>query len=172
MSRPKRCAVCAGDPAIRAQIDAMLTSGLQIKVIVEQVAGFSRDQISRHRSRCLVPAVAAETPTATGSAQIEKWLGRAESTYLAAQSLGDTKSAISAVSAAVRSLSALHKQVAAETAAAEKKADSPDRALTISDCDRMLREFRAKHREDQCYYCGRPWSQKEQEKTNPDAITN
>ena len=169
MSRPRHCAVCVADPAIRAQIDAQLTAGVSIKAIVGQHPNFSRDQVSRHRSRCLVPAVAPEIATDVGSAEIRTWLSRAESTYLAAQSLGDTKSAISAISAAVRSLTALSKQQKVEAAAAVKESDGS--GLTVAQCDEALRAFRANRREDWCYYCNRSWPKGAQEKTNTDAHT-
>jgi hypothetical protein len=114
----------------------------------------------------------SETATDAGSAEIRTWLDRAESTYLAAQSNGDTKSAGQAISVAVRSLTALAKQKKVEAEAVKAVDNSPDRPLSIQDCDAALRQFRAKWQEkSRCFFCQQPMTEKSQEKI-PDALTN
>ena len=55
MGRPRKCPICTADSAIKLQIDALLMAGVSIKTVVSQVAGYSRDQLSRHKHRCLQP---------------------------------------------------------------------------------------------------------------------
>ncbi len=78
---------------------------------------------------------------------------------------------VSAISAATRALTQLDKRKAAAALAAEKASDGPG-LMTAAECDRLLKEFRLKHDESHCYYCGQPWPKKEQEKTTQDALAN
>ena len=172
MGRPRKCPICTADSAIKLQIDALLIASVSIKTVVSQVAGYSRDQLSRHKHRCLQPQPVPECEPESTTAQAEKWLARADSTYALASINGDSKAMVSAISAATRALTALDKRKAVAAAVEKEAANSPDRSLTISECDRLLREFRSRRKEDYCYYCGRSIPEKEQEKTNTDALTN
>ncbi|MGA2333942.1 MAG: hypothetical protein ABSG08_01090 [Terriglobales bacterium] len=172
MSRPRRCAICAADPAIKQQIDSLLSAGVSIKSVVEQVAGYSRDQVSRHKHRCLQPQPVTETTEPESTTVLaERWLARADATYQMASVNGDPARMVSAISAATRALTQLDKRKAAAALAAEKASDGPG-LMTAAECDRLLKEFRLKHDESHCYYCGQPWPKKEQEKTTQDALAN
>jgi hypothetical protein len=160
MSRPRKCRICfAADPAITGQINALLESGVKLKVIAEQVPGFSVYQLSRHKRNCLAPNVLPESDA--GSTEISKWLGRAESTFLVAQSNGDARSAVSAISTAVRALTSLHKQMEREE---EKQAGADDpNALTIEKLDKAVNEYanRIENERGVCFRCGQPLAGKE-----------
>jgi len=106
MSRPRKCKICTNLTAA-GQVNALIEAGVKLKIIAEQVPEFSPYQLSRHKKNCLVAKVAAELSSDAGSAEIQKWLQRAEDIYLVAQSNGDAKSAVSAISTAVRGLTQL-----------------------------------------------------------------
>ena len=171
MSRPRCCKVCASDPADLARINAMLAAHVQLKVIASEHQNFSRDQLSRHKHRCLQPQPVTETTEPESTTVLaERWLARADATYQMASVNGDPARMVSAISAATRALTQLDKRKAAAALAAEKASDGPG-LMTVAECDRLLKEFRLKHDESHCYYCGQPWPRNEQEKT-PDAQPN
>ncbi len=140
MARPKRCKICTcPDVGITSQVNSLIEAGVKQRTIHEQHPQFSISQISRHSRFCLAVNVATELTPNTGSAEITKWLERAETTYLTAQVNGDARSAVSAISTAVRSLSQLQKQLAHE---AETEKDGVDRdsvEFTAKGIDALLR---------------------------------
>lgn len=140
MGRQKCCKICTSEAAITGQVNALIESGVKQRIIHEQHPEFSVSQISRHTRFCLQSKVAEITAPAA-SAEIQRWLERAESTFLIAQSNGDARSASSAISVAVRALSGLAKQVERETAAAEKAAADPnDVSFTVQQLDALIRQ--------------------------------
>jgi hypothetical protein len=146
MSRPKKCKLCTGDPAIAGQVNALLETGVKLRTIVEEHPEFSVYQLSRHRNKCLMPNFASELSPESGSAEIQKWLERAESTYLLAQANGDSRSASSAISVAVRALTSLQKQIAHETEIEQAATadNNPNRPFTIAELDKIMAEHYAK----------------------------
>jgi hypothetical protein len=160
MSRPRKCKVCVGDPAITGQVNGLIEAGVRLKTIAEQVPVFSAFQLSRHKRNCLALKVLADT-AAEGSAEIQRWLTRAEQTFLVAQANGDPKSAVAAISTAVRALSSLHKQQEKEREA--EPADDPNR-LTIANLDQLVRQRAAIIEQEHgiCLYCRLPKNRKGQ----------
>ncbi len=140
MGRARHCSICASDPAISSQVNAQIEAGCKQKLIHEQNPQFSVSQISRHTRGCLAPKPTPDLSTEQGSAEIARWLERAESTFLVAQANGDTKSAASAISTAVRTLSAMHRKQAEEAEAAKAVAD--DRH-SVQALDQQVKEFMA-----------------------------
>jgi hypothetical protein len=136
MGRKHFCKICS-DPVAAERIKSAIEVGCKQKAIAADNPGFSVSQISRHRNRCLAPA-SVELTTETRSAQIERWLARADASYAVAASQGDAKAQIAAISAATRALGQLEKQVKAETEA--EKADADDRH-SISSIDKTLHDF-------------------------------
>jgi len=164
MSRARKCRICTGDLAVTGRINAMIESGVKLKVIAEQVPEFSPYQLSRHKRNCLAPKPALDLTADAGSAEIQKWLQRAEDTYLVAQSNGDAKSAVSAISTAVRGLTQLAKQIEKELEqqkAAGKPGETP---MTIENLDKLIDECAAQVENERglCLYCGLPRNRKEQ----------
>jgi hypothetical protein len=143
MGRKRHCTICA-DAAIAGQIRAQIEAGCRQKLIAEQNPGFSVSQISRHARFCLTPQPKADLSTEQGSQEIARWLERAEATFLVAQANGDTKSAASAISTAVRTLSAMHKKQERELEQERASADHPDRSLKIGDLDKLVADYTAK----------------------------
>jgi hypothetical protein len=139
MGRKHSCTICASDPAITSQVNAQIEAGVRQKVIHEQFPQFSVSKISRHSRRCLQPKPTGDLSTEQGSAEIARWLERAESTFLVAQANGDTKSAASAISTAVRTLSAMHKKQEQEAKAEKAVHDPTDVQFTVAQIDAMIR---------------------------------
>jgi hypothetical protein len=139
MGRKHSCTICASDPAITSQVNAQIESGVRQKVIHEQFPQFSVSQISRHTRGCLAPKPTGDLSTEQGSAEIARWLERAESTFLVAQSQGDTKSAASAISTAVRTLSAMHKKQEQEAKAEKAVHDPTDVQFTVAQIDALIK---------------------------------
>jgi hypothetical protein len=136
MGRSRRCAICASPDV--AAINAQLEAGLKQLAIHEAFPAFSIFQLSRHKRGCLAKP-ASDLSTEQGSREIARWLERAESTFLVAQANGDTKSAASAISTAVRTLSAMHKKRDQELAKAEKAAANPDDvSFTVAQIDKLI----------------------------------
>lgn len=152
MSRPRKCKICcAPDLAVTGQINALLESGVKLKVIAEQVPGFSVYQLSRHRRNCLTPKPAPESDAA--STAMEKWLDRADALYLTAGVQGDVRSQVAALSAAVRSIAAREKQKQNEREA--EPAEDPN-ALTIENLDKLVQDYATKVENERgvCSRCG------------------
>jgi len=170
VSRPKKCKICTGDLVITGQVNSLLEAGVKLKTIAEQVPGFSVFQLSRHKNNCLAPKAASELPPESGSAEITKWLQRAEDTYLTAQVNGDVKSAASAISTAVRTLTALEKQIQAEKTEADAGVDNPNRPMNIADFDKLVHDFELSLESDKaggfCMRCRQPLPLKITEKTS------
>jgi hypothetical protein len=143
MGRAKHCSICTSDSAIVSQVNAQIEAGVRQKVIHEQFPQFSVSKISRHTRRCLQSKATADLSTEQGSAEIARWLERAESTFLTAQANGDTKSAASAISTAVRTLSAMHKKQEAEQKAEKDGVDRDSVEVTVKGIDAMMREYAA-----------------------------
>jgi len=141
MGRARHCAICTSDPGITSQVNAQIEAGCKQKLIHEQFPQFSVSKVSRHVRNCLAPKPLSDLSTEQGSAEIARWLGRAESTFLTAQANGDTKSAASAISTAVRTLQSLHKKREAEAKAATDGVDRNSVEFTIKGCDAMLNEY-------------------------------
>lgn len=136
MGRKHFCKICS-DPVVAERINAAIAVGCKQKVIAVDNSGFSVSQISRHTRSCLAPAPVELSPE-TRSAQIERWLARADASYAVAASQGDAKAQVAAISAATRALGQLEKQVKAETEAS--KAVTEDR-YSIQAIDQQLRDF-------------------------------
>jgi len=118
----------------------MIEAGVRQRIIHEQHPQFSVSQISRHGRNCWAPKPVPEFSAERGSTEIARWLARAEQTFLLAQSQGDSKGATAAVSAAVRSLSALHRKQEKEAEAAKASVDDAElEQITIRGCDLMLK---------------------------------
>ena len=152
MSRPRKCKIC-GDLAVAAQVNALLESGVKLKVIAEQIPEFSPSQLSRHKKNCVT---AKTIPDADGgSTAIAKWMQRAEDLYLVAGANGDVRSQVAALSAAVRSIAARERQKEKERDS--EPVDDPS-ALTIENIDKLVREYavRAEKERGTCLYCGSP----------------
>jgi len=140
VGRAKKCAICTSDPAITGQVNNLIESGVRQKVIHAQHPQFSVSQISRHARFCLQAQGAPVISSETRSAQIERWLQRAESTYALATVNGDSRSAIAAVGAATRALTVLEKQVQAETEAKKDGVDRDSIEVTVKGIDALLRK--------------------------------
>jgi hypothetical protein len=147
MGRARHCSICTSDPAICGQVNALIESGVRQRMIHDQFSQFSISQISRHSRGCLQPKLTSDLSTEQGSAEIARWLERAESTFLVAQANGDTKSAASAISTAVRTLQSLHKKQEAEKKAEKDGVDRDSVAVTVKGIDALLNEY-AKQPED------------------------
>lgn len=137
MRRPRKCKVCTGDLAITGQVNALIESGVRLKTIAEQVPTFSTYQLSRHKRNCLAPKGAPEPPSDGGSAEIAKWMERADDLYLTAGANGDVRSQVAALSAAVRSIGAREKQKQKER---EIEPPNPN-TLTIEKLDQLVRDY-------------------------------
>jgi len=136
--RPRKCRICRADFAIAARINSMLESHVHLKVITAEIPEFSVSQLSRHKNRCLLAREKAELTDVSGSAEHAKWLERAESTFLIAQSQGDVKSAAAAISVAVRALTAMHKRQGQEAAAAKAVTDE---RYSVQILDQRVKDF-------------------------------
>ena len=156
MSRPRKCALCTGDPVITGQVNAMLEARVKLQAISGEYPQFSTSQLSRHRNRCL-EKLTTDLPANVGSDEIRLWLRRAESCYLTAQSLGDAKSAVSACSMAVRGLTQLARQLERERER-EKAIGLPGQTpLSIEALDELVDAYVAKTKtETTCPFCGAP----------------
>jgi len=141
MGRAKRCAICTSDAAISAAVNAQIESGICQKMIHAEFPQFSVSQVSRHTRGCLAPKPTGDLSTEQGSQEIARWLERAEQTFLVAQANGDTKSAASAISTAVRTLQSLHKRRETEQKAVKDGVDRDSYEFTIKGCDAMLAEY-------------------------------
>src|SRR5260370_39883041 len=80
-----------------------------------------------------------EITAPAASAEIQKWLQRAEDCYLTAQANGDAKSAVSAISTAVRGLTQLEKQIAKELE--QQKAAGKPGELSIATLDQVVSAY-------------------------------
>jgi hypothetical protein len=143
MGRKRHCTICA-DSVVAGQINAQIEAGCKQQLIHEQHPQFSISQVSRHSRGCLATKPVGDLSTEQGSQEIARWLERAEATFLVAQANGDSKSAASAISTAVRTLSAMHKKQAQELEQERASADNPDRSLKISDLDKLVADYTAK----------------------------
>lgn len=141
MARPKRCKICTcTDLAITGQLNSLVEAHVKQRLIHEQHPQFSVSQISRHTRFCLAVNSTTELTPSVGSTEIQKWLQRAEDCYLTAQVNGDAKSAVSAISTAVRSLSQLEKQFEREAKTEKDGVDRDSPEFTIAGIDAMLRQ--------------------------------
>jgi hypothetical protein len=154
MSRPRKCKICNGDPAITAQVNALLESCVTLKVIAEQIPEFSTFQLSRHKRNCLQSKITTDFAD-DGSTAIAKWMQRAEDLYLTAGANGDVRSQVAALSAAVRSIAARERQKEKERDS--EPVDDPS-ALTIENIDKLVRQYavRVEQERGKCLYCGSP----------------
>jgi hypothetical protein len=144
----------------------LLESGVRLKIIAEQIPTFSIYQLSRHK-RCLAPTVPAEPPSDAGSAEIAKWMERADDLYLTAGANGDVRSQVAALSAAVRSIGAREKQKQKER---EIEPPNPN-TLTIEKLDQLVRDYVTQMENERgvCLRCGLPKIRKE---NNGELIAN
>jgi len=134
----RKCKICNNLTAA-SQVNAMIESRVKLTIIAQEVPEFSPYQLSRHKNNCLAPKPTGDLSIEQGSQEIARWLERAESTFLVAQANGDTKSAASAISTAVRTLQSLHKKREAEQEAAKKVADPSDVQVTVAQIDALIR---------------------------------
>jgi hypothetical protein len=121
-------------------VNSLIESGVRQKFIHDQHPQFSVSQISRHSRFCL-QAKTTEVNAPSASSEITKWLERADQTYALAVANGDSKNAVSAISAATRGLTALSKQLEKEREQEQTSPDHPDRPMTIADFDRVIKDF-------------------------------
>jgi hypothetical protein len=140
MGRKHSCKICTSDLAITSQVNAQIEAGCKQKLIHEQNPQFSISQISRHTRNCLAPKPTSDLSTEQGSAEIAKWLERADQTFLVASANGDVRSAASAIGTAVRTLSAMHRKQEREAEKAEKAVHDPtDVQFTVAQIDALVR---------------------------------
>jgi len=132
--------ICTANLAITGQINNLIESGVRQKTIHEQHPQFSVSQISRHTRFCLQPQGTPVISSETRSAQIERWLQRAESTFALATVNGDSRSAIAAVGAATRALVQLEKQIQSEIASEKDGVDRDSIEVTVAGIDALLRQ--------------------------------
>src|SRR5260370_14425879 len=139
MGRKHLCKICTSDPAISSQVNAMIEAHVKQRTIHAQFPQLSISQISRHRN-CLAPKPTSDLSTEQGSAEISRWLDRAEQTFLVASANGDVRSAASAIGTAVRTLSAMHRKQERELEKAEKAGHDPtDVQFTVAQIDALIR---------------------------------
>ncbi|HXM10412.1 MAG TPA: hypothetical protein VN946_10735 [Terriglobales bacterium] len=162
MSRTFRCKICA-DPAISGQVNAMLETGVRMRIIAEQTPGFSSYQLAQHKRRCLAPPIAESSSDATAD-DLQLWMQRCTDSYHLAIANGDSRSAIAAISAATRGLSQLAKKQErdAEAVSEQQAADDPNRPTTIAELDQLVSDYAERAKTSNfCNFCQQPISGRE-----------
>lgn len=147
------CSVCVHAEALA--IDSALEAGVtQLSVAAQfQVSKYS---LSRHRNKCL--AVARTPETSNTAEALGTWMQRCEDTYLAACANSDIRSAVSALSAAVRSLQFSLKQEEKEREQAAKNDVLPngEHPMTIESMDAAINSYMELRGDISCFSCGAP----------------
>lgn len=139
--RQSKCQICSDLTSV-GQVNSLIESGVRQKLIHQEYPQFSVSQISRHSRNCRAPnAITGELPPGAGGDELDVWRQRCTDSYHLAVANGDSRSAISACSAATRQLVALAKRQEKEAAA--KEAIDPTSAaglqLTIAGIDAVVK---------------------------------
>lgn len=134
-----RCSICKHAQAL--EINSCLEARLKLAEIAKQFQ-VSQYAVSRHKNRCLVtPVLAGEL--SSSSAELAKWLSRADEQYLTASANGDVTRAVAALTAAFRGLAASEKQREREREQAAKNdvLANGEHRLTIENLDALVETY-------------------------------
>jgi hypothetical protein len=136
----RKCSICTHPEAMA--INSALEAGLK-QLEISQQFFVSRYAVSRHKNRCLVTTPVPAGEFSNSAEALAKWMQRCDETYLAASVNSDVRSAVAALSAAVRSLQFSVKQEEKEREQSTKNdvLANGEHPTTIERLDRAVRTY-------------------------------